>query len=118
MVAQLAKSLAKLIDVTRLVWLSVGGTLLRRLIELAGEHFVSASSQSLFDEPTGLAAAGASKALGSYVGFPRGLDDNLDGSTHERPPTLMVNLTEPSANGCSMTAWPLLRASILARSTA
>jgi type II secretory pathway pseudopilin PulG len=62
--------------------------------------------QPLFDELTGLTALAADKTLGLNLCLPGGRNDDFDGRAHAAPPTVTVNLIEPSASESSVTVWP------------
>jgi len=60
-------------------------------------------SACLFDELTGLTAFAADKAFGLDLRLPCGRDDDFDDLAHAAPPTVTVNLMEPSTSDCSVT---------------
>ena len=73
------------------------------LMKLSRQLFLSSLTQCLFDELTGLTAFTADEAPGLYLRLSRRRDDDFDGLAHAAPPTVTVNLIEPSARLCSVT---------------
>ena len=94
---------------------------LRWEIELGCEPLDGMPAQRLLDELTGPLALGTGKTLRLDRRLASGRDDHFNhpGGRHQAPPcTCTVSLIEPSERGCSVTACPCRRASIVARSTA
>ncbi len=86
--------------------LLVGLLLTCRLMKFSGQLFAGALTKSRFDELTGLTALAACKTLGLNLRLARGRDDDFDGWHHAAPPTVTVNLMEPSASEASVTVCP------------
>lgn len=90
---------------------------------LGRQLFTGALAERLFEETAGLLAARTGEAVGLNGGLTGRRDDDFDdlkcGGLQAAPPaTWIVSLTEPSANGCSRTVCPCLRASSAAFSQA
>ena len=73
------------------------------LMKLSGQLFAGPLTKCLFDELTGRSAFTADKAPGLDLRLPRRRNDDFDGLAHAAPPTVTVNLIEPSASDCSVT---------------
>ena len=72
-------------------------------MELRGELFAHAVTQSFFDEFAGQLAGVTSEALRLYGRLAIRLDGDDDGLTQVPPPTWMLRRTEPSDSDCSVT---------------
>ena len=99
------------------------------LVELGGELLASHLAQRLLDEPAGIATGRSGKSPCLHGGRALRTDDDFN-RLHAAPPnppptelpkelpTWMVSLMEPLSNFCSVSVWPIRRASMRAFSTA
>ncbi len=88
------------------------------LMKVGRQRLTDTLAESLFDEAAGVAAFAANEALGLHAGLACRGHGDLDGLIQAAPPIWTVSLIDPSANDCSVTVCPRLRASIRAFSTA
>lgn len=86
-------------------------------MELRFELFTGARAKSCFDESARFLAFAANEAVRLHAALSIGCNDDFN-RFQETPPTLTVSLMAPSSSNCSVTEWPFLRASSVARSTA
>lgn len=89
----------------------------RNLMKLWLQMFRRRLTQRLFHEPAGITTLGTGEPVSFHLRLTVFGHSNLD-SFQETPPTLTVNLIDPSSSDCSVTEWPFLRASSVAFSTA
>lgn len=86
-------------------------------MEFRSELLIQSPAEGLFDETAGVPTFAAGKASGCDRRLTVWGDSDFDG-LQATPPIWTVSLTAPLSSRCSVTLWPLRRASIFAFSTA